>query len=120
MAIRHPDSARKFVSEADVMSNRHQRQVHLPLELEENLLNLEAIFRIKITRWLVREQNLRPLKKCPRNRHPLLLAARKLGRIMFQPVRHAEKIEQLAGARATSRQRQALRSAPASSRFRAQ
>ena len=52
-----------------------------------------AIARIKVARWLVRQQNRRPARESPRDCHALLLATRELAGQMFCTMSHAHAFQ---------------------------
>jgi hypothetical protein len=52
-----------------------------------------AVLRVQVARRLVRQQDRRLPDNRPRHRHPLLLSARELRRVVLRAVRHANSLE---------------------------
>ena len=92
--FRHPVAA--FRQRA-VMGDEQQRCAVLRAEVEEQLDDLLARHMVEVAGGLVRDDDLGTRRKCARNRHALLLAARKLAGIMRQAVAEAHPLQLVLG-----------------------
>src|SRR5262249_60386097 len=67
-------------------------------EILEERQHLGAALAVEGARGLVGQDDLATVHERPRNRHPLLLAARELRRLVLEPIAEAERRQQGAGA----------------------
>ncbi len=80
------------------MGDQDDRDPLLLVQLPNLAQDLDAGLRIEVPGRFIREQDAGPADKGARERNPLLLAARELGRRVFEPVAEAETLEQLDAA----------------------
>jgi hypothetical protein len=70
----------------------------LPVQLLQEIHHHFAILRIEISRGLIREHDRWLASQRARYRYALLLAAGKLGGVMFHPMRHAHAVQRFPNA----------------------
>ena len=74
------------------MGDQHQGRAVGARQLEQQVHDLLAGGAVEIAGRLVGQQQLRPADEGARHRHPLLLAARKLGRIVAEAMAEADAL----------------------------
>ena len=85
-AILQNDLSLGLAGELVIMRHENERHRFLPVQLGHELENMPAVFRIQIPGRLVGEEDLGFVRESPGDRDALLLAARKLIRIMMATV----------------------------------
>src|SRR5688572_30791848 len=80
------DDAARLASEIQIMRYEHKSSACGGIQLEKQLHNPVARRGVQISGGLIREKNFGLVHESPREGHTLLLAARKLCRIMMQPL----------------------------------
>src|SRR5574337_354790 len=78
-----------------LMRHQNDGDPRLPVQPLENRHNLGAGLRIEVAGRLIGQDGLRFVDQGPRNRHALLLASRKLARMVFFPVLEANRLQRL-------------------------
>ncbi len=78
-----------------IMRDQHKRSPRAAIQLEHDLDDPCARLRVEVPRRLVGEKNLRPVDESTGERDPLLFAAGKLRRIMIDPLRESDALEQI-------------------------
>ncbi len=86
MTVLHGDNPIAFAGKFWVMRDDHQRSPQGGATFEKKVDNRGAGRAVQISGGLIRKDNLRCCRHGTCNRHPLLLPARKLRRIMCQPM----------------------------------
>src|SRR5690606_22265636 len=93
-AVRETDRAPCAPGEVGVVRDEHERRAALAVQLLEQLDDRFAGRRVEVARRLVGEQDSRLVDERAGERDALLLAARKLRRIVVEPVGEPDAGEQ--------------------------
>ena len=88
------DRAAKPGGEVGVVGRDDKRKRKLGLQCLQQLEHALAGIRVEVTSWLVAEQQLWPLRKRTRDRHPLRLTTRQLGRKVVELRRQPNQLQQ--------------------------
>ena len=91
------EDAVAWPDETPVVGDDDQRAAALLLLLAEQVEDLVAPFAVEVAGRLVGQQDDGILDQGPRDRHPLLLAAGELGRLVAQPVPEPDLAQQVFG-----------------------
>ena len=97
MTVLHFDDAIAFVGQRRIMGNQDQRRAGFSQPVEQQCHHGLAGRLIKIAGWFISENQRRPRGDSPGEADALLLAARKLGRIMIETVAKADRLQFGAG-----------------------
>ncbi len=97
-AVVEADQAIRPPGEFVIVCDEKQGSPLAAVEIEQHFEDMTAIGAVKVAGWLVRQDEGRPANKSSRNRHPLLLAAGKLDRVMVEAIRKADTFEKFSGA----------------------
>jgi len=87
----------RITGESGIMGDHAYRGAFL-MQAAQQVHDSVSILRVEIPRRLVRKQNGGFAAQRSSHRHALLLAARKLRRVMFHPVRHSNFLQGFAHA----------------------
>ncbi|MCY1436768.1 hypothetical protein D9M71_529030 [compost metagenome] len=87
----------EFAGEAHLVGDHQHRQVVLGAEAAHHVEHFAAQLGVERRGHLVEQHHLRPHRQRAGDRHPLLLAAGKLRRIVIQLVAQADHLQQLHG-----------------------
>src|SRR5688572_21026181 len=85
-AVAHVDLALRGACELFVVRHNDERGA-IAVQLTEERDYFSSCPRVELSCWLIRKKNCRTIGECARDCHPLLLAARQLGRAMSLTVR---------------------------------
>ena len=94
-SVAHRDDAVGEGGHVRLVCHQHDRQAALAIERLNGRHDLVRGPRVEVSRRLVRQQDRRIVDEGPRDRDPLLLAARQLAREAALPVRQPEQLERL-------------------------
>src|SRR5690606_5751194 len=92
--VEHVDLAVRVIRVARIVRDHADRRA-VGVQLGEERHHRLAVLRVEVTGRLVREQDRRLADQRTRDRDALLLTARKLRRVVAQPVRHTHALEGL-------------------------
>ena len=84
-----------FLGELEIVGDHHEGGVFLPVEPEDELLDLVGGVAVEIAGRLIAEQNFRLVYKGPGQRNALLLPARKLHRIVIVTITQPNTVQQI-------------------------
>src|SRR5262249_40901507 len=76
------------------MCHKQERCAALPVDLNQQIKNVLAIFAIEISRWLIRKQDRRIISERPGDGDTLLFTTGKLRRIMMSAVLESNLLQQ--------------------------
>ncbi len=85
-----------------IVSNQNKSRPSIAIERQEQLKNMMTIERIEVAGRLVCQKQLGIICKCAGNCHSLLLATRKLGRIVVTALVEAHFVKQRLSSPASS------------------
>ena len=96
LTVPHGDDPVGRLRHLHVMGDEDHRVPLLAMHLLEQRHDLVRVLAVEISRGLVGQQDARIVRKTPRDRHSLALAAGEFCRQMIEPVGHAHGLQQFA------------------------
>ena len=100
-AVVEADQAIRAPGEFVIVCHEKQRSPLAAVEIEQHFEDMTAIGAVEVAGGLVRQDEGRSANESPCDRHPLLLAAGKLDRVVVEAIRKADTFQKFSSARRT-------------------